>query len=50
MGGVIVSRPSPFFFPTHSQVVSAKHAVTSGSLTYEPSYNFEKKAPAFAIT
>ncbi|MEW5305174.1 MAG: hypothetical protein WDW38_002064 [Sanguina aurantia] len=35
---------------SNERVVSAKHAMTSGSLTYEPSYNFVKQAPAFAIT
>lgn len=32
------------------QLLTAKYTYTRGDFTYEPSYNFEKKGPAVAVT
>jgi len=33
-----------------SKVISAKYTLAKGDYTYEPSYNFDKKAPALAVS
>lgn len=36
--------------PANVQLTSAKYTVVKGSLTVEPSYNFDKKAAAVAVS